>query len=111
MMSNNDEFAGQVDAAAKQVGERLWRLPLDDDFEELIRSGIADMKNSGGRYGGTITAAKLLQHFVAEKPWVHLDIAGPAFTEKESSFQDAGGTGFGVRTLVELAKQFAAKPA
>jgi leucyl aminopeptidase len=109
MMSNNDEFAGQVDAAAKHVGERLWRLPLDDDYEELIRSGIADMKNSGGRYGGTITAAKLLQHFVAERPWVHLDIAGPAFAEKETPYQDAGGTGFGVRTLVELAKQFASK--
>ncbi len=110
LMSNHDEFAGQIDAAAKQVGERLWRLPLDDDYEELIRSGIADMKNSGGRYGGSITAAKLLQHFVAEKPWVHLDIAGPAFAEKETSYQDAGGTGFGVRTLVELAKQFMAKP-
>ncbi|MBY0589221.1 leucyl aminopeptidase [bacterium] len=107
LMTNQEDWADQVHAASESVGERLWRLPLDDDYEELIRSGIADMKNSGGKYGGAITAAKLLEQFVANKPWCHLDIAGPAFSEKESPHQDAGGTGFGVRTLVELADRFA----
>jgi leucyl aminopeptidase len=108
LMSNNDEWSAQVLAASQKAGERLWRLPLDEDYEDMIRSGVADMKNSGGKYGGAITAAKLLEHFVAGKPWVHLDIAGPAFSEKEASHQDAGGSGFGVQTLVELAQRFAA---
>jgi leucyl aminopeptidase len=106
VMSNHEAWSQQVLSAGQSVGERLWPLPMDDDYDELIKSGIADMKNSGGRYAGAITAAKLLQNFVAKKPWVHIDIAGPAFTEKESPYQDAGGTGFVVRTLIALAEDF-----
>ena len=77
----------------------MWRLPLWDVYDKLIDSDVADMKNSGGRDAGAITAAKLLQRFVGDTPWAHLDIAGTAFTSKASSYQPKGGTGFGVRLL------------
>ena len=95
-------MAGRILAACKQSGERAWRLPLDDDFNEAIKSGIADLKNVGNRWGGAITAAKFLEAFVAEVPWVHLDIAGPSWADADSSTRDAGGTGCFVRTLVSF---------
>lgn len=109
VMSNDEAWSKQVLDAASSAGERVWPLPMFEEYDELIRSGIADMKNIGGRWGGAITGAKLLQNFVAEKPWVHIDIAGPAFAEKESPHQDAGGTGFIVRTLIELVSQWTSK--
>lgn len=102
ILSNNDDWYEEVAAAADRIGERIWRLPLFEEYGELIESQIADMKNIGGRYGGAITAAKLLAHFVGDCPWVHLDIAGPAFAEKDAAYQDAGGTGFFVRSLIDL---------
>lgn len=107
LMSNDDEFAGRVGRAADAADERVWRLPLPDDYKKQVESPIADMKNIGGSYGGALTAGLILSEFVGEGiPWVHLDIAGPAFTENEEPGQPKGGTGFGVRTLIELARSW-----
>jgi leucyl aminopeptidase len=103
-MTNNDAWSKEVLAAAQRAGEKAWPLPMMPHFSELIKSSVADIKNTGGtRYGGAITAAKFLEEFVGTTPWVHLDIAGPSFAERASATQDAGGTGCFVRTLVELA--------
>ena len=102
LCSNDDAFTAEVVAASKTTGERVWRLPLDDDFLDLLKSQVADLKNIGGKYGGAITAAKFLEQFVAQTPWVHLDIAGPAWSDSDSSTRDSGGTGCYVRTLVAL---------
>lgn len=105
LMTNNQEWANQVKAAGDATGEPLWQLPMFAEFGEQIRSEVADIKNVGdGRWGGAITAAKFLEEFVSNTPWVHLDIAGPAFLESSKPWLDAGGTGFAVRTLVELAQ-------
>jgi leucyl aminopeptidase len=89
-----------LDAGARQ-GEKLWPLPLDDDYWDLIKSDVADMKNSGGRWGGAITAALFLKEFVDEGiPWAHIDIAGPALVESDKPYRPAGGTGVMVRTLL-----------
>ncbi len=90
------------------MGERIWPLPLPDDYRKLIDSPIADMSNSGGRFGAAITAALLLREFVEGRSWVHLDIAGPARWPEDEHYQSKGGSGFGVRTLVALAEDFAA---
>ena len=106
-MGRNDGFLAQVEAAAQRAGERVWRLPLPDDYRESFRSAVADMKNIGGNYGGALTAGLILGEFVAEGiPWAHLDIAGPARADSDSGELTEGGTGFGVRTLVELARAF-----
>lgn len=106
LMTNDQTWGDEVRAAGEIVGEPLWPLPMFPEFSEQIRSEVADIKNTGdGRWGGAITAAKFLEEFVAGKPWVHLDIAGPAFLEGSKPWQDAGGTGFGVRTLVEIARR------
>jgi leucyl aminopeptidase len=106
-MSNNDAWQQRVLTAADRAGEKAWPLPMYPLYEEMIKSKVADIKNTGGsRYGGAITAAKFLQEFVGETPWTHLDIAGPAWAEHESPGRDPGGTGCFVRTLVELAHDF-----
>ena len=102
LFSNDDAFAQEVLAAASNVGERAWRLPLDADYFDQLKSGVADFKNVGGKYAGAITAAKFLEQFVDEIPWVHLDIAGPSWADSDSPTRDAGGTGCFVRALVEL---------
>jgi leucyl aminopeptidase len=103
LMTNNQDWADAVKSAADAAGEPLWQLPMFSEYGEQIRSEVADIKNVGeGRWGGAITAAKFLEEFVAGKPWVHLDIAGPAFLESSKPWLDAGGSGFGVRTLVEV---------
>jgi len=84
------------------TGEKLWQLPLDNEYGEAIRSEIADMKNVGGREAGAITAAKFLQEFAEDVPWVHLDIAGMDLDHEGRPFACKGATGFGVRTLVQL---------
>jgi leucyl aminopeptidase len=100
LFSNDDGFASDIAAASKRTGERVWRLPLDDDYQELLKSHVADLKNVGGKWAGAVTAAKFLEQFVGDRPWVHLDIAGPSWAETDSSTRDAGGTGCFVRTLV-----------
>jgi leucyl aminopeptidase len=102
LFSNDDAFADDLTAASRSTGERVWRLPLDADYLEALKSSVADLKNVGGKWGGAITAAKFLEQFVGETPWVHLDIAGPSWSDSESSTRDQGGTGCFVRTLVAL---------
>jgi leucyl aminopeptidase len=107
MMGNDEAFIDQVRAAADRAGERVWHLPLPADYSKQVESTVADMKNIGGPYGGTLTAGLILQQFVDDDvPWVHLDIAGPARAESDDGEISKGGTGFGVRTLVELASTF-----
>lgn len=107
LMSNHDAWSQKVLAASQAVGEKAWPLPMFPHYKEMIKSDIADMKNTGGsRYAGAISAAKFLEEFVGETPWVHLDIAGPAWAEKENATREAGGTGCFVRTLVELARSY-----
>jgi leucyl aminopeptidase len=101
-MSNNQEWCDKVLSAAKVAGEDVWQLPMFGLYDELIKSDVADIRNVGGRWGGAITAAKFLERFVKEKPWVHLDIAGPAFASSDKPHREGGGTGCMVRTLVEL---------
>jgi leucyl aminopeptidase len=108
LMANDQAWGDEVRAAGEAAGEPLWPLPMFPEFSDQIRSEVADIKNTGdGRWGGAITAAKFLEEFVGGKPWVHLDIAGPAFLDSPKPWQDAGGTGFGVRTLVEVARRAA----
>ncbi len=107
LMSNDDAWANRVRSAITNAGERAWQLPMDRDFEEALKSNVADCKNAPGvRYGGAITGAKFLEQFVNKIPWVHLDIAGPAWADEESATRDAGGTGAYVRSLIELASQY-----
>jgi len=96
-----------VAAAAEEAGERVWRLPIPADYRSKIDSDVADMKNTGPRYGGAINAALLLQEFVGDASWAHLDIAGPARASEPEHYVQKGGTGFGVRTLVALARRLA----
>lgn len=107
--TNNQAWCDTVLAAAKQAGEDVWQLPMWDLYEDLIKGDVGDIKNTGGRWGGAITAARFLQHFVGDKPWVHLDIAGPAFAASNKPHREAGATGHMVKTLVELARSFATK--
>jgi leucyl aminopeptidase len=102
-----DDAVETVTAAAEHAGERTWRLPLPADYRANIDSDVADMKNSGPRYGGAIHAALLLQEFAGEGPWAHLDIAGPARAKEAEHYIAKGGTGFGVRTLVAIAERLA----
>src|SRR5438128_2487249 len=109
LFSNDDALAGEVQAAAKAAGEPVWRMPLPAEMEELIKSPIADLKNTGGRYGGSINAALLLQHFVGKRPWAHLDIAGPSSLDKERGYNPRGGTGAGVPPNAAWLRQRAAQ--
>ena len=96
----DDAVASQLEKAAQTSGEKLWRMPMEEKYFEGLKSGIADMKNTGPRPGGAITAALFLKQFVKETPWAHLDIAGPVWTDKENGYNGAGATGYGVRMLV-----------
>lgn len=102
LFSNDEELADRLAACGRDAGESLWRLPLAAEYREDIKSHVADIKNVGGGSAGAVTAALFLQEFVGEVPWAHLDIAGPAFAAKERPTCPKGGTGFGVRTLLNL---------
>ncbi len=102
-LSNNDDFYNEIEEASKIADERIWRLPLFDDYREKIKAKEADLTNSAGN-PGTITAALFIEAFVQEKPWAHLDIAGPSWTEKEYDYYSLGGTGYGVRTIYHWLK-------
>ncbi len=101
VLSNNDALCAQWLAAAKAVGEDMWQLPLSDRLHEQLKSEIADMKNTGERWGGAITAGLFLKEFIGNVPWVHVDLAGPSSTDKEWGAIPKGGTGFGLLTIVE----------
>jgi leucyl aminopeptidase len=96
-----------VRGAGAFCGERFWEMPLVDDYSRLVESEIADMKNTGGRYGGAIAAALILREFTSGRRWVHLDVAGPARAENAYWWFTKGGTGFGTRTLIRLAELMA----
>jgi leucyl aminopeptidase len=102
LFSNDDELSQKLTAAGQATGERVWRMPLDEAYDKQIRSEIADMKNVGGRPGGSITAAQFVQRFVNGKPWAHLDIAGTAWSTKDAAVIPKGATAFGVRLLDRL---------
>ena len=101
--SNNDELFAKVEAASKAQREGLWRMPLDDEYKEQLKSVFADLANIGTRWGGSITAAYFLKEFADPTPWVHLDIAGVDNYEDSKPFSAKGPTGFAVRTFVDLA--------
>lgn len=102
VFSNNQPLADKVLAAGSEAGELSWQLPMFEEYREQLKSDIADIKNIGNRYGGAITAAKFLADFVNDTPWVHLDIAGTADSDKEKGYLVKGATGVPVRTLVNL---------
>jgi leucyl aminopeptidase len=101
--SNDQAWCDDVLAAAKRAGEEVWQLPMFDHYAEQLKSDVADVKNTGTRWGGAITAAKFLEKFIDKRPWIHLDIAGPAFASSSKPHREGGGTGCMVRTLVEVA--------
>ncbi len=108
LMGNDDDWSNQVRAAADRAGEPVWPLPLPPEYRKQLESEVADLKNIGSSYGGALTAGLFLQEFVDGAPWVHLDIAGPARASADDGYLVKGGTGFGVRTLIELARGYEA---
>ncbi len=101
LWSPDDTLAASIESAADVAGEKLWRMPLEEKYFEGMKSLVADMKNTGPRFGGAITAALFLKQFVKETAWAHLDIAGPVWNERENAYNSPGATGYGVRTLVQ----------
>src|SRR3989440_4758928 len=108
VFANDDDMYNRFHTANAKAGEKMWRMPLDDEYKEHIRSSIADIVNSGGRWGGAITAAMFLKEFAEETPWIHLDIAGTAWTEEQKPWIAKGPSGIALRSLVEFVKSFAA---
>lgn len=107
VFSNDEESYRRFAEAVKVSGERFWRLPVEDDYRDLIKSGIADIKNTGGRWGGAITAAMFLKEFAENTPWIHLDIAGTAWNDDSKAWMAAGPTGIAVRSIVEWVRSYA----
>jgi leucyl aminopeptidase len=106
-MGNNEAWIAQVRSAADRAGEAVWPLPLPEEYRKNLDSEVADIKNiGGGRFGGALTAGLFLKEFVGDVPWAHLDIAGPARSEEDDAYLPKGGTGFGVRTIVEALRSF-----
>jgi leucyl aminopeptidase len=108
VLGNDQTFVDRVKAAADRTDEALWQLPLATQYRKLLDSQVADMKNVGGPYGGAITAALFLSEFVGSTPWAHLDIAGPMDSDADDGWLSRGATGFGTRTLIDLATGFVA---
>jgi leucyl aminopeptidase len=106
MMGTDDRLKEKIRAAAEATGEMVWEMPLWEDYHELIKSDVADYKNSGGRAGGAITAAAFLSKFVGDYPWVHLDIAGPGWLRKDMPYIPKGASGVGVRLFVRFLRDW-----
>ena len=104
--SNDDELWTKFDAALAASGEKFWRLPLGEEYAEQIKSDIGDIKNTGGRWGGAITAAEFLKVFVDETPWIHLDIAGLAWVEDTKPYIAKGPSGVAVRSILEWVRSY-----
>ncbi|MCB8876649.1 leucyl aminopeptidase [Acidisoma silvae] len=104
LFSNDDELAQKLLAAGLETDEKLWRMPLGEAYDRAIKSDIADMKNIGGRYGSAVIAAQFIQRFVNDKPWAHLDIAGTAWSGKDTAITPKGATAYGVRLLDQLVR-------
>ena len=111
MLGNNEELKKRVKLAGEKSWERVWELPLWEEYQEQIKSDIADIKNIGGQYAGAITAACFLSKFTEKYPWVHLDIAGTAYSEKNNAYIQKGATGIGVRLLIQLIRDWTQFPA
>ncbi len=108
IFSSDDQMYERFAGALQQAGEKMWRLPLDDEYKEIIKSNIADMVNSGGRWGGAISAAMFLKEFAEDTPWIHLDIAGTAWMEDQKPWIAKGPSGIALRSLVEFVKGWSA---
>jgi leucyl aminopeptidase len=106
MMGNDEKLMNELKRAGDRTYERVWPLPLYEEYEKLIKSEVADVKNVGGRWGGAITAAWFLKKFVRDYKWVHLDIAGTAILEEPQEYAPKGGSGIGVRLLVEFLRNW-----
>lgn len=102
LLGTDDELKRKLKKASLDTGEKIWELPLWECYRESIKSDVADLKNAGAREGGAISAASFLREFAGSHPWVHIDIAGPAWTTKEGPYCSKGGTGFGVRLLIRF---------
>lgn len=102
LFCNDDELSAEIIEAGQQVGEKFWRMPLDEEYAEAIASDVADIKQTGGRPASPVTAAKILEHFVGNTHWAHLDIAGTFFSDVRRPYTEKGATGFAARTLAEL---------
>jgi leucyl aminopeptidase len=109
-VSNDEAFIHEFLAAAKPTGERYWHMPIYDDYATAMKSDIADLKNTGGRAAGTLTAAAFLKSFVDKTPWIHLDIAGTAYLDNESAWQAKGPTGTPIRAIVSFVETLAGAP-
>ena len=111
VLGNHDALINRVKKVGESIGERAWQLPLWDEYKEQIKSDVADIRNIGGRGGGTITAAAFLSHFVDDDyPWVHLDIAGTDWGESARPYIPKGPTGIGSRLVIELLRDLASNP-
>src|SRR5437764_1604401 len=107
LFCNDEELSDELIAAGRAAGEKFWRMPLDEEYAEQIKSDVAEIKQTGGRPASSVTAAKILENFVGDAKWAHLDIAGMDFVDNPKPYQEKGATGFAVRTLVELAVRLA----
>ena len=108
IIGNDDKLVSKLVSLSRITGEKIWQLPLSEEFSDLIKSNVATIKNIGGRTGGTITAAAFLSHFVSDVPWAHFDIAGTAWTQDgtaDKSYNPKGSTGFGIRTIVKFLEE------
>ncbi len=103
--TNNQDFLAKLLAASQAAGEKMWQMPMDEEYKEALKSSFADLHNIGGRAAGAVTAAMFLQDFVDNTPWVHLDIAGPGWIDDTKPYTAKGASGIGVRTFVELAEK------
>ncbi len=108
IFTNDDDMYERFRGANAKAGEKMWRMPLDDEYKDQIRSSIADIMNSGGRWGGAVTAAMFLKEFAEDTPWIHLDIAGTAWMEDQKPWIAKGPSGIALRSLVEFVKGLAA---
>jgi leucyl aminopeptidase len=110
VFASDDSMYSRFEQAEKRAGEKMWRLPLDNEYGEQIRSNIADIMNTGGRWGGAVTAAMFLKEFVDDTPWIHLDIAGTAWMEDNKAWIAKGPSGIAVRSIIEFVRDVAANP-
>jgi leucyl aminopeptidase len=106
MMGNDQPMMDRLKESGERTYERVWQLPLFEEYEKLIKSDIADVKNVGGRWAGAITAALFLRKFIGNYKWIHLDIAGPAIMEESLDYIPKGGSGVGVRLLVDFLRHW-----
>jgi leucyl aminopeptidase len=107
VLGTDQRLVERLKKASAQTAERLWQMPLYDEYDQLIKSSIADVKNSGGRYGGVISAARFLKKFIGDYPWAHIDIAGVDLEEKGQPYVPKGATGFGARLLLQFVENWA----